>query len=98
MKYNDAFLAITEDGVQTSNFYCSDQTKWFIVKDNSFYYVERHLAIHSSYGKMFRRSKSILTIVNQNKKITFSLSILGYQWKQFVVALRKIERNCNGCT
>ena len=74
MKYNDAFLAITEDGVQTSHFYCPVHTKWLKVKDNSFYYVERHLSINSGYAKMFRRSKTnaISTIVNQNKQITFS--------------------------
>ena len=73
MKSNGAFLAITEDAVQTS-LYCPVHTKCLKVKDNSFYYVERHFAIHSDYAKMFRRTKTIAisTIVNQNKQITFS--------------------------
>ena len=43
--------------------------------------------IHSSYGKMFRRSKSILTIVNQNKQITFSQEQKKFIEKPIIILL-----------
>ena len=72
-KYLDVFLAKT-DVVQTDYFYCPIHRRWLKLRDNTFYFIERHLSTHTGYGQLFRRSKSkaIDAIIDSTTKIKFT--------------------------